>query len=1087
MELNDIKFSLLEFKAGYYWSKESHKMFWSDDIGPIVWESEDVPVKMKTMSIRELIKFTEAHPGDCKKHRNAVMRIIADRFALKKYVDIDKWNNIIYVDLDMNHSLKFSKCDKEKNELLYENIDYALQNICPNNYLYIEHSSSGIGIHCMFLFDCERTQENYDKYCQYIYEVFRYKIDDYIKDFSSIFTETDGHKVFDDVYKRPYQKLYITTKDYILHNCNGYCDDIEVEVAEKVIKQDISRGTFDIKYISQKKKYDTDYYDRLYIITALKKYLGDYDKCKEVWYKFCEELTLYRDYTVNKFRNMLDLNWDKIKSDTGHIEILKKYGFKIDDSNLHIHLNENEYINDVVDVILDFITNGLNMLISGTGSGKTEGWKQWWIKISEMMSMSFHKSVLIVEPMNSIIESKYDPDNFEIITGSKRIKIDGIPKCYITNYNHLIKKTHDDKYVVRDDIIDFFSQFELVIIDESHIMMKDIFRSEVLIPFMKTLNSINNTKVILQTASPLYEESVLNIRKTVTIHKKEKANVKVIYRQTDDNFNISNIICLLNYYVSNGKKTYIYWSNGSLQNMNFIKKIYPDSMIIYHKKDKGSEDMKYINEEHMLSDKSNVMISSIYFGVGNDLNDEIDDAAVIIIGNNVWQEDIQAKGRWRNAKNIEVCIISLPHEKNFIESTKNRPFDWNERYTFYKNQYSWIYNDSLIRDKSIIISNKKYQINKEEDIEYLAKMQIANEYSCQLCIKNKEFKRLGYDVRENISSEEKKLLALEERNKALTEARNMRSEIDGLEKSVKALPGIDKSKIDRLAKIFESGVPEEQEFDDKIGVCNEVQNLIQKNDTLEIAKALKEYLEGCGVKVIMTRSDDSYVSVKDRCDIANNNGADLFISIHRSSTDIPGNSENKENDDHGFEAWINSSRPEFDKVFAEKIMTRLQEVGRSETRGVRAGYPDDSSVNYPVNKLTVMPSVLLNMGYITNSIDNQLLDANLEAYAKAIGNAIISGATELGVTAENGSRLWDGQLLSNKKSTEDKPAETESKPDESSESEDSSQLDEDGDTQDGYGEYDDVDYNGDTQVESEPDIVYTDDGMGYYTDPMTTE
>lgn len=262
---------------------------------------------------------------------------------------------------------------------------------------------------------------------------------------------------------------------------------------------------------------------------------------------------------------------------------------------------------------------------------------------------------------------------------------------------------------------------------------------------------------------------------------------------------------------------------------------------------------------------------------------------------------------------------------------------------------------------------------------------------------------------------------------------------------------------------------------------------LEKNDTLEIAKALKEYLEGCGVKVIMTRSDDSYVSVKDRCDIANNNGADLFISIHRSSTDIPGNSENKENDDHGFEAWINSSRPEFDKVFAEKIMTRLQEVGRSETRGVRAGYPDDSSVNYPVNKLTVMPSVLLNMGYITNSIDNQLLDANLEAYAKAIGNAIISGATELGVTAENGSRLWDGQLLSNKKSTEDKPAETESKPDESSESEDSSQLDEDGDTQDGYGEYDDVDYNGDTQVESEPDIVYTDDGMGYYTDPMTTE
>ncbi|MBO4865041.1 MAG: N-acetylmuramoyl-L-alanine amidase [Ruminococcus sp.] len=254
---------------------------------------------------------------------------------------------------------------------------------------------------------------------------------------------------------------------------------------------------------------------------------------------------------------------------------------------------------------------------------------------------------------------------------------------------------------------------------------------------------------------------------------------------------------------------------------------------------------------------------------------------------------------------------------------------------------------------------------------------------------------------------------------------------------------------------------------------------LEKDDTLKIAEALKKYLEGCGVNVIMTRTDDSFVSVEDRCMKANEAGADIFVSIHRSSTEI------EDVDSHGFEAWIHSSRPEADKVFAKNIMSKLFEIGISDNRGVRAGYPDDSNANYPVNDLTEMPSVLLDMGYVTSSIDNQLMDANLEPYARAIGNAIISGANELGVTDSNGARLLNGQLLSNKPAPAEKSAVTESKPDESSGiDEGSSQTEEEGYSyDDGYG-YDDYD---DTQTESVPEIVYTDDGMGYYTDPMTTE
>jgi N-acetylmuramoyl-L-alanine amidase len=69
---------------------------------------------------------------------------------------------------------------------------------------------------------------------------------------------------------------------------------------------------------------------------------------------------------------------------------------------------------------------------------------------------------------------------------------------------------------------------------------------------------------------------------------------------------------------------------------------------------------------------------------------------------------------------------------------------------------------------------------------------------------------------------------------------------------------------------------------------------LEKNDTLKIAEALKEYLESCGVKVIMTRTDDRYISVEERCKIANDNGADLFVSIHRSSSEIEGSDTHAE-------------------------------------------------------------------------------------------------------------------------------------------------------------------------------------------------
>lgn len=57
-------------------------------------------------------------------------------------------------------------------------------------------------------------------------------------------------------------------------------------------------------------------------------------------------------------------------------------------------------------------------------------------------------------------------------------------------------------------------------------------------------------------------------------------------------------------------------------------------------------------------------------------------------------------------------------------------------------------------------------------------------------------------------------------------------------------------------------------------------NLDEKNLTLDIARRLKPLLEARGFKVVLTRTDDTYIPLTDRPKAAAAAGADLFISLH---------------------------------------------------------------------------------------------------------------------------------------------------------------------------------------------------------------
>ncbi len=57
----------------------------------------------------------------------------------------------------------------------------------------------------------------------------------------------------------------------------------------------------------------------------------------------------------------------------------------------------------------------------------------------------------------------------------------------------------------------------------------------------------------------------------------------------------------------------------------------------------------------------------------------------------------------------------------------------------------------------------------------------------------------------------------------------------------------------------------------------------EKEIVLDVAKRLRTLLEGAGIKVIMTRDTDDFISLPERTIIAARSGADLFVSVHVNS------------------------------------------------------------------------------------------------------------------------------------------------------------------------------------------------------------
>jgi N-acetylmuramoyl-L-alanine amidase len=152
----------------------------------------------------------------------------------------------------------------------------------------------------------------------------------------------------------------------------------------------------------------------------------------------------------------------------------------------------------------------------------------------------------------------------------------------------------------------------------------------------------------------------------------------------------------------------------------------------------------------------------------------------------------------------------------------------------------------------------------------------------------------------------------------------------------------------------------------------------EKALTLDIARRIRDGLVAKGATVEMTREEDQSVSVEQRAEHCNGDGAGLFVSIHVNSFDTP--------DVHGFEVYyFGGHASAASGRAAEAIRRAMAAAPDTHDRGVRRA-------GYGVLAQTKCPAVLVEVGYMTNP--GELARLEDETYRQRLADAIVGGLVE---------------------------------------------------------------------------------------------
>ncbi len=141
----------------------------------------------------------------------------------------------------------------------------------------------------------------------------------------------------------------------------------------------------------------------------------------------------------------------------------------------------------------------------------------------------------------------------------------------------------------------------------------------------------------------------------------------------------------------------------------------------------------------------------------------------------------------------------------------------------------------------------------------------------------------------------------------------------------------------------------------------------EKDVTLAIALKLRKELENAGARVVMTRDKDVDVPLYDRPRLANEIGADLFVSIHNDSN-------GRSNSASGTSTYYHLGDPN-SRALAACVQKEVTAVSGLPSRGVLSDgimYQN----GFAVLRASKMPAVLCEVAYINNARDRAALTSS---------------------------------------------------------------------------------------------------------------
>ncbi|MBZ0165687.1 MAG: N-acetylmuramoyl-L-alanine amidase, partial [Candidatus Omnitrophica bacterium] len=193
----------------------------------------------------------------------------------------------------------------------------------------------------------------------------------------------------------------------------------------------------------------------------------------------------------------------------------------------------------------------------------------------------------------------------------------------------------------------------------------------------------------------------------------------------------------------------------------------------------------------------------------------------------------------------------------------------------------------------------------------------------------------------------------------------------------------------------------------------------EKEIVLDITNRLKRMLEEQGIKVHMTRTNDTFISLQERSEFASRTKADAFVSIHANASpkrSVQGvevfalrNLSPAEKEDPKRKAnrklmlnhlAVSKSDPNMDIIVDELMYDHKQgesfqlakSIGEDMARSLKIRHRGTKTAGFYVLRNTLIPAVLVEVGFLSNPKEERLLKSSRyrEQVARSIARSLIN-------------------------------------------------------------------------------------------------